>query len=260
MIKVGTDPFLECSSKGDTRFSAFYAKVKWGGQYRSIEDIYQGSKVFEGGITNLPWRQAKGLVAINMDECAILYSKLWDQYFEENPELLDVIKEYNGFSDIFGQKGRQCQAIEIYRIRNKETAMKKKEYKVIVAGSRGFKNKKLLFEKLDYYLGPKLEGNEYEVIIVSGTAKGADTLGEEYAARCNLRCIRMPADWNKYGKSAGYIRNEEMAKIADACIVFWDGVSPGTKHMIELALKYKLAVRIVKYHNGPIQYEIKELK
>ena len=54
----------------------------------------------------------------------------------------------------------------------------------------------------------------------------------------------MPADWNKYGKSAGYKRNEEMANIADAALVIWDGESRGSKHMIDIAKKQKLQVYV----------------
>ena len=57
---------------------------------------------------------------------------------------------------------------------------------------------------------------------------------------------RFPADWNK-GKSAGYIRNEKMANYADALIAFWNGMSRGTEHMINLAKQYKLKIRICNY-------------
>lgn len=115
MIKVGKPPILECSSKGDTRFSAFYAKLKkYNG--RSIEELYQAAKIFPDGSTGKTWKEAKGKTVVNMDECRELYAQLWNEYFEENPELLDVIKQYNGFSDIFGQPGHACQAVEIYRI------------------------------------------------------------------------------------------------------------------------------------------------
>jgi hypothetical protein len=125
VLKFGTEPYLECSSKGDRRFSAFNAVIvpdentsilyfDW-----SIEGIYQSSKVFEDGSTGLSWREAKGKKPINAEECRRIYSKLWDLYFKQNPELLEVIKQYNGFSDIFGQEGHACQAEEIYRIRNK---------------------------------------------------------------------------------------------------------------------------------------------
>ena len=56
-----------------------------------------------------------------------------------------------------------------------------------------------------------------------------------------------PADWDKYGKSAGYRRNKEMAEVADACICFWDGQSKGTKHMIDIATDMGLKVKIVNY-------------
>jgi len=119
MIRHGEHPFLECSSKGDKRFSAFYARpLVEGSNEHTIEELYQGSKVFEDGSTNLSWREAKGKQAINMDYCHTYYSHLWDLYIEQNPYLLEVLKESSGLSDIFGQKGSCCQATELWRIRN----------------------------------------------------------------------------------------------------------------------------------------------
>lgn len=114
MIRHGVAPFLECSSKGDKRFSAFYAKIHG----TSIEDIYQATKVFEDGITGLSWREAKGRKAVNQEEVSMLYSELWNMYIRQNPELLEVLKKSTGLSDIFGQPGRVCQATELWRIRN----------------------------------------------------------------------------------------------------------------------------------------------
>lgn len=114
MITHGVAPFLECSSKGDRRFSAFSAMLDG----RSIEDRYQAAKIFEGGVTGLTWRQAKGRQAINQAACAIYYSQLWDCYIARNPDLLEVIRAASGLSDIFGQPGRCCQATELWRIRN----------------------------------------------------------------------------------------------------------------------------------------------
>lgn len=116
MIRHGQAPFLECSSKGDSRFSAFGARIKGRGG-KKIEDIYQGAKVFDGGITNLSWRDAKGKVAINQDEVTRLYATLWDEYIQENPDLLEVIKQASGLQDMFGQKNHACQATELWRIR-----------------------------------------------------------------------------------------------------------------------------------------------
>lgn len=81
--------------------------------------------------------------------------------------------------------------------------------------------------------------------IISGTARGVDKLGELYGEKNNIRVTRFPADWNRYGKSAGYIRNEEMAKNADALIAIWDGKSRGTKNMIDIATKKELKVFVL---------------
>lgn len=115
MIKVGTAPFLECSSKGDKRFSAFYARIK-SKNNKSIEELYQAAKVFADGTTNLTPREAKGKKAINMPEVAELYDKLWVEYLNENPEYVNDLLKYNGYSDMFGRPNCQCQAVSIYKI------------------------------------------------------------------------------------------------------------------------------------------------
>ncbi len=114
MIKHGSEPYLECSSKGDKRFSAFYAKVNG----LSIEEHYQRCKVLEDGSTGNSWRYAKGKKALNQEECSRYYSELWDLYIEQNPELLEVLKAASGLSDTFGLEGHCCQATELWRIRN----------------------------------------------------------------------------------------------------------------------------------------------
>lgn len=93
--------------------------------------------------------------------------------------------------------------------------------RLIVAGSRTFNDYDLLKTKLDFYLKNK---DVTEIEIVSGTAKGADKLGELYAKANHINLKLMPADW-ALGKSAGYKRNEQMAKYASHCVVFWDGES-----------------------------------
>lgn len=115
-------------------------------------------------------------------------------------------------------------------------------FKVIVAGSRTFNDYTYLKKSLD-----KLLVNKTSITIISGTARGADQLGERYAQENGYNLLKFPADWDKYGKSAGYKRNEEMAKVADACVVFWDGQSRGSKHMIDIAQKYNLKIRILRY-------------
>jgi hypothetical protein len=115
-------------------------------------------------------------------------------------------------------------------------------FKVIVAGGRDFADYDLLKSKLDNLLV-----NRDPVEIVSGTARGADKLGEFYAKRSQLAVALFPADWDLYGKSAGYKRNAQMADYADALVAFWDGKSRGTMHMINLAKSAGLQVRVVNY-------------
>lgn len=116
MVRHGVAPFLECSTRGDGRFSAFVARIRGRGNH-SVEDIYQAAKVFKGGITGLDWRMAKGRQAINADEVRALYSTLWDEYLEENPHLLPVLTAATGLQDRFGEPGHACQATELWRIR-----------------------------------------------------------------------------------------------------------------------------------------------
>ena len=86
-------------------------------------------------------------------------------------------------------------------------------------------------------------------VVISGTANGADKLGEEWASIGNIPIERYPADWATYGKRAGYVRNAEMAEVADCLVACWDGESKGTGHMIEIAKKKGMPVHILFYKN-----------
>ena len=113
--------------------------------------------------------------------------------------------------------------------------------KIIIAGSRTFNDYNLLKSSCDNLLTQFTN-----IEIVSGTARGADKLGERYAREKGYSIKEFPANWN-LGKSAGYIRNAEMAQYSDMLIAFWDGTSKGTKHMIDLANKIGIKVEIVNY-------------
>lgn len=119
------------------------------------------------------------------------------------------------------------------------------DYRVVIFGSRDFNDYELLKEKCDVYL--KNKKHTHNVIIVSGHAKGADTLGEQYAKERGYKVEVYPAKWKELGVKAGFIRNEQMADISNAAIGFWDGESHGTKHMIDYCTKKGLNVKIVKY-------------
>lgn len=118
-------------------------------------------------------------------------------------------------------------------------------FRLIVAGSRGFNNYELLKQKCDTLLSQKRL--THSIVIISGTARGADRLGERYAAERGYRVERFPADWERDGIAAGPIRNSQMAAHADALVAFWDGNSRGTKDMIERAEKHNLPIRVVKF-------------
>ena len=114
--------------------------------------------------------------------------------------------------------------------------------KVIIAGGRTFDQYDLLCKTCDHMLSL-----QKEVEIVSGTANGADKLGEKYAKEKGYSIKQFPADWDTHGKKAGYMRNQQMAEYADALIAFWDGESKGTGHMIRLAEQHGLKIKVVYY-------------
>jgi len=121
-------------------------------------------------------------------------------------------------------------------------------YRVIIAGSRDFSDYALLSEKCDSLLSRKRK--THSIVIVSGAARGADTLGEQYARERGYAVESHRPDWNTYGKAAGFRRNAEMAQDADALIAFWDGQSRGTRHMIEQGQKKGLQVRIIRLNQN----------
>ena len=123
-----------------------------------------------------------------------------------------------------------------------------KEHRVIIAGSR---------EMADYEVAKKAISEAFSEIgggapvrIVSGHCRGADILGERYARERGIELAVFPAEWNRYGRRAGYIRNCEMADFAaeDGCrgdlIAFWDGRSAGTLDMIRRARAKDLPVQV----------------
>ena len=115
--------------------------------------------------------------------------------------------------------------------------------KVIIAGGRDFSDYNLLREKCDKILSQVKE----DIIVVSGTALGADTLGEKYALERGYQIVYFAPNWRLYGRGAGHVRNREMVEYANSLIAFWDGKSPGTKNMIETAEKSGLKTRVIKY-------------
>lgn len=115
--------------------------------------------------------------------------------------------------------------------------------KILVCGSREFSDYDYFSQRLDEYLS---SADLSKIEIVSGGARGADSFAERYAQDRNLKFTKFPADWQQYGRAAGYVRNGEMAKYCsgpmNTTIAFWDGKSLGTKHMMRSALRERMTV------------------
>lgn len=120
-----------------------------------------------------------------------------------------------------------------------------KEFKLIVAGSRDFTDYQLLQDTVIH-----LANHEYRhmaVSLVSGMARGADALAVRLARDYGIQLYEFPADWDAYGKRAGFVRNAQMAQFSHGLVAFWDGVSRGTKNMIETMMKQDKPVHVVHY-------------
>ena len=130
--------------------------------------------------------------------------------------------------------------------------------RAIIAGGRDFNNFNVLESNLHKIFKQLADEGlvskciqESNIEVICGKAKGADTLGEQFAQIYHFPIKYFPADWDAYGKSAGYRRNAEMANYAKedngVLIAFWDGKSKGTKHMIDIAKSSGIRVFIVNY-------------
>jgi len=111
--------------------------------------------------------------------------------------------------------------------------------KIAVIGSRTFNDYELLSRTLDQY---KI------TMIISGGAKGADTLGANYAKEHNIELVEYYPEYEKYGKKkAPFIRNRTIVDDSEIVIAFWDMGSTGTKHAITYATSKKKKVIIINY-------------
>ena len=114
--------------------------------------------------------------------------------------------------------------------------------RVIIAGCRDYNNYIEAKEFIDFCISELRKTNE--IVIVSGGASGADAIGERYAQENGFKVEKYPADWEKYGRAAGPIRNRQMAEITDYVICFWDNKSRGTKSMIEYSKKQNKPIKV----------------
>lgn len=106
--------------------------------------------------------------------------------------------------------------------------------KLLIAGSRGIEN----FD-LSKYIEKDVD------TILSGGAKGVDTLAEEYADKMRLSKIILRPRYDLYGKAAPIERNEELVNMADKILIIWDGASKGTKSTINYAKRLNKEIEVV---------------
>lgn len=149
--------------------------------------------------------------------------------------------------------------------------MNNKVMRVLICGSRTFDENERVYPNpigvpmwrwLDNELLETLsmyQRNGYEIEIVSGAAKGADSYGAKFAKRYSFKLTEFPAQWRTYGKSAGYKRNMEMIEYCDKAnssivVAIWDGESKGTLHTIHLAKQHDLGLAIFKYDTNEIKW------
>ena len=105
--------------------------------------------------------------------------------------------------------------------------------KLMICGSRVITDEQFVFNIIDEYVA-KLPD---DVIVIEGEAYGVDLIAKKWAITHNKQIMSFPAQWDKYGKSAGFRRNYDMVEACDQCLIFWNGQSKGTKHDIELCKK-----------------------
>ena len=116
------------------------------------------------------------------------------------------------------------------------------EISLAIVGSRTFDDYKMLCGLI------KILKKKYIIKkIVSGGAQGADSLGERYGKENNIETLIFPADWNKYGKAAGFIRNKTIVDNCDVVLALWDGKSKGTQHTINIATDKNKKVYIKEF-------------
>ena len=110
--------------------------------------------------------------------------------------------------------------------------------KVIIAGGRNI---------VDFrYVADACTNAPFQITeVVSGCARGVDTLALEIANDLKISTAEFPADWDRYGKTAGFKRNMKMAEYADVLLAIWDGESKGTKHMIDSMFLLRKPVVVV---------------
>lgn len=176
----------------------------------------------------------------NRDEAVEMYRVwLWERICADDQEVLGELSKVMPTTALIcwcAPKRCHCEVI------SRAAAWCNQRKRVIVFGSRSFNDYETLAHKLDCILA-----NWLDVTIISGCAKGPDQLGEKYATENGYELIRIPAQWDVYGKKAGFLRNGEMLAVATHAVGFWDGQSKGTADMIAKVKRQGLPLRVIRF-------------
>lgn len=119
---------------------------------------------------------------------------------------------------------------------------------ITVAGPRDYTDSEFVYSELDKILSRIINRYNRRIHIIEGGAAGVDAIAKQYAISRNMLFTEVKAEWDKFGRSAGPIRNGKMAEMSDFCIAFYRG-SNGTASMINEALKRKKQVYLVSVSN-----------
>lgn len=127
-------------------------------------------------------------------------------------------------------------------------------HKLLIGGSRGFTDHQLMMTVLLELVNTKMLSKD--ATLICGMARGADMVAYDLFKEFQNPIIEMPADWNKHGKSAGFIRNQEMGQLCDGALLFWDGSSSGTKHMMRYMIQTGKPLFLVTLRpNSELEYK-----
>ena len=216
--------------------------VKTGGNVYHVPQLSPSWELFQD---YLSWKR-QGLWNKKMFDKE--YTTRFMTEMRQQTQLLEVLRKKCVYQDIllvcFCEDESMCHRSLVRRL------VMNQYFCLLVAGSRNFNDYDLLKSKLDYLLMNN-QGNRH-IIIVSGGAKGADSLAEKYAKEKGYDTRIFPAEWDKYGKSAGYRRNEQMHQFLTnyenrGCVCFWDGQSKGTQHNFGLCEKNNTPLRVIRF-------------
>lgn len=167
---------LECSTVGDVRFSPFYAKVEIDGVLDTIENHYQTSKVLSGGIIPDDWRVGKSNKAIGLyirdvvldtKYLTMFYNLMWYKYLMTNPDLVEVLSEYDGYSDKFSKGTRISQDRSITMFMQDRISMRESFQPLVEILNNLDKETRVVnkkYDNYDVYIGRgSIWGNPYEL-------------------------------------------------------------------------------------------------